>query len=36
VVTGRAALKLRTLKRAIRSSRTAEVLVETAIVAVLK
>ena len=34
-MTGRAALKLRTLKRAMRSSMTAEILVEIAMLAVL-
>jgi hypothetical protein len=36
VVTGRAALKLRMLKRVMRSSRTAVPLVENAIVAILE
>jgi len=35
VVTGRTALMLRTLRRAMRSSRAAEPLLENAIVAVL-
>jgi hypothetical protein len=35
VVTGRAALKLRTLKRVMKSSMTAENLVEIAMLAVL-